>query len=251
MDADRGALPYALIHGEALVVCAAWALGAAGVVPIDAGVDWEVLVESREPVVVHDALCPLTPPAFIAGLVRECLDTGEVLLLTVDVEVAYHHDAAVGTDLVLAAAELARRHIALHDVDAVLLVEGDARYLIEADNVVLADETTLSSGIVDEHLCDRRLAAGDQMRVGRDLLKQVALAGSARTEFNEVVVALDKRNHAKQRHTFGPFVQATGLEAHRSKQDVDPLGRREGPSSARCGGDRRNNRKAPRQGARR
>lgn len=80
MDADRGALPYALIHGEALVVCAAWALGAAGVVPIDAGVDWEVLVESREPVVLHDALCPLTPPAFIAGLVRECQDTGEVLL---------------------------------------------------------------------------------------------------------------------------------------------------------------------------
>ncbi|MCD6639995.1 MAG: 2-C-methyl-D-erythritol 4-phosphate cytidylyltransferase [Nocardioides sp.] len=80
MDDDRGALPYALIHGEALVVCAAWALGAAGVTPIDATVDWEVLVESEEPVVLHDALCPITPPVFIADLVRDCLATGEVLL---------------------------------------------------------------------------------------------------------------------------------------------------------------------------
>ena len=30
LDQDRGSLPYSLIHGEALVACAAWALGEAG-----------------------------------------------------------------------------------------------------------------------------------------------------------------------------------------------------------------------------
>ena len=37
LDQDRGSLPYALIHGEALVACAAWALGDAGVTPLDVG----------------------------------------------------------------------------------------------------------------------------------------------------------------------------------------------------------------------
>ena len=37
LDEDRGSLPYALIHGEALVACAAWALGDAGVTPVDVG----------------------------------------------------------------------------------------------------------------------------------------------------------------------------------------------------------------------
>ena len=61
-----------------------------------------------------------------------------LLVLDVDVEVADHDDAAVGADALRAAAELARLHVALHDVDAVLLVEGDAGDLVEADDVVLA-----------------------------------------------------------------------------------------------------------------
>ena len=38
------------------------------------------------------------------------------------------------------------------------------------------------------------------MRVGRHLLEQMALAGAARPELDHVVVALDERNHAQQRH---------------------------------------------------
>ena len=63
-----------------------------------------------------------------------------LLLLNIDIEVADHDDAAVSADLILAAAELARRHVALHDVHAVLLIEGDARHLVEAHDVVLADK---------------------------------------------------------------------------------------------------------------
>ena len=70
LDEDRGPLPYALVHGEALVACAAWALGEAGVRLFDASVPWTDLVAVGEPLVLHDSLCPMTPPEFIASCVR-------------------------------------------------------------------------------------------------------------------------------------------------------------------------------------
>jgi 2-C-methyl-D-erythritol 4-phosphate cytidylyltransferase len=74
VEQDRGTLPFALIHGEALVACSAWALGAADVTPVDAGTPWEALVEAAEPFVLHDALCPMTPPDFIASCVARALE---------------------------------------------------------------------------------------------------------------------------------------------------------------------------------
>jgi 2-C-methyl-D-erythritol 4-phosphate cytidylyltransferase len=74
VEQDRGTLPFELIHGEGLVACAAWALGAAAVTPVDTGTPWEALVEAEEPFVLHDALCPMTPPDFIAACVARALD---------------------------------------------------------------------------------------------------------------------------------------------------------------------------------
>ena len=65
--------------------------------------------------------------------------------LDVDVEVADHDDSAVGADALFAAAELARLHIALEDVDAFLRVERDARYLVETDDVVLGYQPSPAS----------------------------------------------------------------------------------------------------------
>ncbi|WP_310528745.1 2-C-methyl-D-erythritol 4-phosphate cytidylyltransferase [Nocardioides sp.] len=73
LDVDRGSLPYALIHGEALVACAAWALGEAGVTPLDNGITWDAVRRADEPVVLHDALCPMTPADFIASCVGRAL----------------------------------------------------------------------------------------------------------------------------------------------------------------------------------
>ena len=117
------------------------------------------------------------------------------LRLDVDVEVADHDDAALGADALLAAAELAGLHVALEDVDALLLVEGDAGDLVEADHVVLGDESAPAGVHVHEHVGDRRLAAGDEVGVRRDLLEQVRLAGAAWTELDGVVVADDERDH--------------------------------------------------------
>lgn len=80
LDADRGALPYTLVHGEALVACAAWALGEAGVLLVDLGTPWSAVQEAEEPVVLHDALCPMTPPAFVAECVARAVAEGAVVV---------------------------------------------------------------------------------------------------------------------------------------------------------------------------
>lgn len=82
LDEGRGALPYALIHGESLVACAAWALGESGVDLVDATVPWEGLVESGEDLVLHDALCPMTPPAFLATCLEHARETGRPVVGT-------------------------------------------------------------------------------------------------------------------------------------------------------------------------
>lgn len=80
VDEDRGHLPYALIHGEALVAAAAWALGEAGVTPVDTGIPWSGLAVAEEPYVLHDALCPMTPPAFIAECVARAIERSCVVV---------------------------------------------------------------------------------------------------------------------------------------------------------------------------
>lgn len=70
VEEGRGSLPFTLIHGEALVACASWALGDAGVTAVDLGTDWAAVVDSGRPFVLHDPLCPMTPAGFIAECVR-------------------------------------------------------------------------------------------------------------------------------------------------------------------------------------
>jgi 2-C-methyl-D-erythritol 4-phosphate cytidylyltransferase len=82
LDEGRGSLPYALVHGEALVACAAWALGEAGIDLVDASVPWPWLVESGEDLVLHDALCPMAPPAFLAACLERARETGRPVVGT-------------------------------------------------------------------------------------------------------------------------------------------------------------------------
>ncbi|MGZ4447545.1 MAG: 2-C-methyl-D-erythritol 4-phosphate cytidylyltransferase [Nocardioides sp.] len=80
VETGRGSLPFALIHGEALVACASWALGDSGVTPVDLGTQWAGLVDSGEPYVVHDVLCPMTPAPFIAACVRRAVEADTVVV---------------------------------------------------------------------------------------------------------------------------------------------------------------------------
>ncbi|MFN8107228.1 MAG: 2-C-methyl-D-erythritol 4-phosphate cytidylyltransferase [Nocardioidaceae bacterium] len=71
--AGRGALPFALIHGESLVAAATWGLEAVEVIPIGHGTTTAALRERGECLVLHDPLCPMTPPEFIAECVQEAI----------------------------------------------------------------------------------------------------------------------------------------------------------------------------------
>lgn len=62
------------------MACAAWALGESGVDLVDASVSWQGIAESGEDVVLHDALCPMTPPAFIRACLERARETGRPVL---------------------------------------------------------------------------------------------------------------------------------------------------------------------------
>lgn len=69
LDQERGSLPYSLILGEPLVRCAALALEAAGLRLVDPDTPWETVdawLAGTGVLVLHDALCPLVPPEFLA-----------------------------------------------------------------------------------------------------------------------------------------------------------------------------------------
>ena len=78
VETGRGGLPFALIHGEALVACAAWALGQAEIFVVDLGTGWEAIVDAGAPFVLHDALCPMTPPEFLAECVAHAAERSAV-----------------------------------------------------------------------------------------------------------------------------------------------------------------------------
>jgi 2-C-methyl-D-erythritol 4-phosphate cytidylyltransferase len=73
VERGRGSLPFTLLHGEPLVACAAWAMGEAGIVLLDLGTAWDDVRAAEAPLVWHDALCPMTPPGFLADCVRRAV----------------------------------------------------------------------------------------------------------------------------------------------------------------------------------
>jgi 2-C-methyl-D-erythritol 4-phosphate cytidylyltransferase len=80
VESERGSLPFALLHGEPLVACAAWAMGEAGIRLLDLTTPWDDVREAAAPLVWHDALCPMTPPDFLAACVRRAVDQDAVVV---------------------------------------------------------------------------------------------------------------------------------------------------------------------------
>lgn len=57
-------------------------MGEAGIDLVDASVPWSGLVESGQDLVLHDALCPMAPPAFLAACLERARETGRVVVGT-------------------------------------------------------------------------------------------------------------------------------------------------------------------------
>ena len=80
IEVDRGSLPFTLIHGEALVACASWALDEAGVTQVDLATEWSEVADTDDLLVLHDSLCPMTPPAFLVDCVARAEQEGCVVV---------------------------------------------------------------------------------------------------------------------------------------------------------------------------
>jgi 2-C-methyl-D-erythritol 4-phosphate cytidylyltransferase len=95
IETGRGHLPFTLVHGEPLVAAAAWALGEAGVMIVDLGTSWESIQDARTPFVLHDSLCPMTPPTFLVECVRHAEASSAVTVgvrPVTDTVKQLHHD---------------------------------------------------------------------------------------------------------------------------------------------------------------
>src|SRR5215213_2192870 len=103
-----------------------------------------------------------------------------LLLFYIDFEIPEHYYAALSTDVLFTTAELPRCHVAFHDIDTVLLIKGDAGNFIKTHNIVLANQTSLASRIIDKHLGHSGLATRNEVGIGRYLLEEVALPCASR-----------------------------------------------------------------------
>lgn len=160
----RGSLPFALLEGESLVACASWALGEAEVEILDFTVPWEDVVAAERPLVLHDPLCPTTPPAFIAAMVGTALRDDAVVLAVRPVTdtlkqvrgdvVGETHDRdahlQVVSPLVLPARVLATLDPLTESVDLALL----ARRLEESGEAVVRAEAPIEA---------RRISAAEDL----------------------------------------------------------------------------------------
>lgn len=94
----RGALPFALVHGESLVAAASWALSTAGITLFDYSVPFEAVRDSGRGLVIHDPMCPLTPVSFLRDAVAESVRTGAVVVGVRPVtDTVKHYTVPVGT----------------------------------------------------------------------------------------------------------------------------------------------------------
>ena len=129
-------------------------------------------------------------------------------------------------DGLLPALEGAGLAVGLHRRDDLLRHLLEVGDLVEADDVPDLHHALLAARHVTEEVGDRR-AAREQRRVRRHLLDDVALARSARTELDEVVVALGERDEAHEEEQLQPPRHLGRLVAHAAHDEVEPLVGRE------------------------
>lgn len=79
-DEGRGSLPFALVYGEPLIAAATFAVEAADITVLDPRTEWEYVVETGLPLLIHDPLCPLTPSSFLFEATEAALESDRVVV---------------------------------------------------------------------------------------------------------------------------------------------------------------------------
>ena len=133
------------------------------------------------------------------------------------VDVAHEHHRSAGGLFFLATGKGTGGHVVFHDLDAIFILEIDARHLVEGNAIPQADEADSLPAHVVEQVGHGCLAAGDEDAVGRDFLVQMALAGATWTQLTKVEVVLYQRDHTRQQEPLLSLGQGIRLHADRAQ----------------------------------
>src|SRR3989454_5023507 len=121
--------------------------------------------------------------------------TNTLLVFYINFEVSNHNDTTTCSSTLSSPAELTGFHIAFHDVDPILLIEGYSGYFIKAYNIILANQTSLSITVVDKHTSNGCFSSRHKMGIRRNLLEKMRFTGPTRTKLDHIVVAFNEWNH--------------------------------------------------------
>src|SRR2546423_14489609 len=139
--------------------------------------------------------------------------TNTLLVFYINFEVSNHHDTATRSNTLSSSAELTGFHIAFHDVDPILLIEGYSGYFIKAYNIILANQASLSIAVVDKHTGNGCFSSRHKMRIGRNLLEKMRFTSTTRAKLNHIVVAFNKWNHPQQKNVLSSLGQTIWFKA--------------------------------------
>src|SRR6266571_670861 len=126
--------------------------------------------------------------------------TNTLLMFYINFEVSNHNDTATCPNTLSSPAELSGFHIAFHDVDPILLIEGYSGYFIKAYDIILANQASLSIAVVDKHTGNGCFSSRHKMGIGGNLLKKMRFTRPARTKLNHIVVTFNEWNHPQEKN---------------------------------------------------
>ena len=114
-------------------------------------------------------------------------------------------------------------HVVLHDLDAILVLEGNTCNFVKSDQIPHPHKPDLAAAHVVEQVCNGCLTARNQNAVRAAFFVDMAFAGAARPQFTDIVVVLDEGDHSCQQVPPHAPVKHCWLHTGRAEQDVDPF----------------------------
>ena len=139
------------------------------------------------------------------------------------VDIAHKYHGGRGRLLLFAARKGAGRHVVLHDLHAVFVLELNAGNLVKGNAVPQTDQAHGLAPHVIEQVGHGGLATGNQDTVGRNFLIDMGFTGAARAKLTQVEVILYQRNHTGQQQPLFTIGKRFRLITGRTQHQAQPF----------------------------
>ena len=139
------------------------------------------------------------------------------------VDISHKHHGGRGCLFFLAARKRAGRHVVLHDLHAVFVLELNAGNLVKGNAIPQTDQAHCLAPHIIEQVGHGGLTARDQDTVGRDFLIDMGFTGAARAKLTQVEVILYQRNHTGQQQPLFTIGKRFRLITGRAQHQAQPF----------------------------